>query len=718
MGLGLTEKDFLISVFLTCKQLIAKREREREMELQHFSHIHPLLFIEDPINENKKVANCSGCGELVSGPSFSCMACGFYLDKTCGEAPSELAHPFHRDHSLNLLTSKPRCRCHFCGKDCENFLYHCSSCELSLHIKCALFLYKFARKKIGDLQIAHIDPLIPTENIHPERLKEAKCFACQKPLLDSQSQAYLSLDSGFYLHKLCLPLEIEINHLSHRQHSLFLQFRRKHCQICNENTPTFSSLQLRPGIGLVYYCETCQFACDIKCLALVPPIVDEASIHQHPLSRCFRQVPFICDACGTSGNTVSYICSTCGLTIHRNCLALPRFIDSQGHHHPLSHKYFIADDECGAVECGICHEEVNKVHGSYYCSECKFVVHVPCAIDNPLTYRAIKSREAYQKLINEGPSDSMDPLFIVVKEIKLGENVINIEIKHFGHAHNLVLSEEEGEYEKWCDGCSLLITTPFYHCLQCDFFLHKSCAELQRKKRVFFAEDQEGPFHLTSYDIFLCSYCESLCSGFAYQCQKNSFVVSCIRCSEVSLMPYTSPGHKHPLFCYRPSGFSKRHGYGPCNACGGTTDLGAIYRCKVCNFNLHYPCVFLPQVVRHRCDEYRLKLTYHEENDYSEYLYCDICEEKRDPNNWFYHCATCDTSAHLVCILKDLPFVKRGSRLFNERIHPQTLVFMQREAYQCPAEICTLCGQPCLDLALVCSVAGCNYIRHLQCTLA
>ena len=168
------------------------------MELQHFSHEHPLVFIEERSHESEKVY-CSGCGELVSGPNFSCVECGFYLDKQCAEAPSEMNHPFHSNHSFTLLKKQPYsggCTCSFCDQTCENFVYHCS-CDLDLHIKCALFSYNIAEKRIAEFQhIARIDPLISTEN-RTEKLKKAECFACWKPLLDSE---YFSPDCGFYLH--------------------------------------------------------------------------------------------------------------------------------------------------------------------------------------------------------------------------------------------------------------------------------------------------------------------------------------------------------------------------------------------------------------------------------------------------------------------------------------------------------------------------------------
>ncbi|MBA0729952.1 hypothetical protein Golax_000094, partial [Gossypium laxum] len=59
------------------------------MELHHhFSHEHPLEFIEEHNLKSEK-ANCSGCGEQASGPSYCCTECEFYLDKKCFEASPE-----------------------------------------------------------------------------------------------------------------------------------------------------------------------------------------------------------------------------------------------------------------------------------------------------------------------------------------------------------------------------------------------------------------------------------------------------------------------------------------------------------------------------------------------------------------------------------------------------------------------------------------------------
>ncbi|XWS07804.1 hypothetical protein CRYUN_Cryun41cG0022300 [Craigia yunnanensis] len=444
------------------------------MELQHFSHNHPLVFIDEPSHESEKAYYCSGCGEVISGPRFSCVKCGFHLDENCAKAPSEINHPFHRNHSLNLLASSP---------------------------------------------------------------------------------------------------------------------------------------------------------------------------------------------------------------------------------------YAVENEECGTLECGFCHEEVNKECGSYYCSECKFILHVNCALQETDWYEKIESINAYEKL-NENAklvADTMDPSLFVIKEIRLGKNVINTDIKHFSHGHNLIHNDEVKDH-RCCNGCSQLIETSFYSCLQCDFFLHKSCAELPRKKQIWH-HFHRYPLDLISICVFVCRCCASKCIGFAYKCMKHLCERHfCVRCAEDS-PTYTSQGHKHLLYA-----FVRYRGL--CNACGGRIDDdGIMYRCKGFDFNVHSDCAVFPQTARHKCDEHFLTLTYHDDNDNPDCHYCDICEGERCPNNWFYHCAICDNSAHPKCVVGNFPFLMLGS-IFVESDHPHSLVFVQNRR---PYPECCKCGQPCSDLALECSKTKCKYITHWRC---
>ncbi|KAG4181256.1 hypothetical protein ERO13_A10G215556v2, partial [Gossypium hirsutum] len=456
--------------------------------LSHFSHVHPLVFNDGSSHESEEVY-CCACGELVSGPRFSCVDCGFHLDKNYAEAPVEMNHLFHRKHNLKLMTSSPYVEgnpiCGFCNNICEKFVYHCY-CNLVFHIKCAFLSYKFLVKNFREL--AHQDKPISSE-CHSQELKRVQCFACQKSFLESD---YISHDSRFYLHKKCFELPLEISHPFHRYHSLFLQFNSDHllCQICQETQHQ----------GLVYCCSICKFVLHIECVS-PPPIIEDLSTHEHPFTRCLRELSFNCDVCGTSGNYVSYICLECNLMIHKKCISLPRFIKSIFHDHPISHKYFVVDNECTTHDCLNCHEEVNMACGSYNCSNCKFIIHVNCVDKDARWYYKIKSKDDFDKLLNAMLEvGTMNPSFFVRKMIKVGEKMINIEIEHFSHQHNLVLSDEVKE-RRYCDGCSRLILTSFYGCLECDFFLHKSCAELPKKKQIWGLFHQD-PFVLTPSCIF------------------------------------------------------------------------------------------------------------------------------------------------------------------------------------------------------------------------
>ncbi|MBA0869629.1 hypothetical protein Goshw_000793, partial [Gossypium schwendimanii] len=452
------------------------------MELHHhFSHEHPLEFIEEHNLKSEK-ANCSGCGEKVSGPSYSCTECEFYLDKKCFEASPEVNHPFHPNHSLKLLASPPYIGlwaiCAFCDRRCENFVYHCS-CKLDLHVKCALFSKTIAENKIGELEgVSQKDLLVSSENGSKEH-EETNCFACRKPLLDSP---FISFDSRFHLHKKCLDLPIEVNHLFHSQHPLVLQFnsQRLPCQICQITQPrglvyccspceftlhiacverptrinhpchrdhplilqlNFKSLLCQicretQALSPAYYCSACKFGVHVRCVSPKPSIKGE--IHEHPFTLFWRQVPFICDACGTSGACTSYICSPCGLIVHESCISLQPIIKRFPRHgHSISHTFILGKYEIKSGKCKICHEEVNSKHGCYCCSDCNYIVHTNCGIE---AYR-------WYEIFDDGSEENGELLnnsaFVVIRETKLGDNiVIPTEIKHLSHPHNLIFSND------------------------------------------------------------------------------------------------------------------------------------------------------------------------------------------------------------------------------------------------------------------------------------
>ncbi|XVF83489.1 hypothetical protein PTKIN_Ptkin16aG0492300 [Pterospermum kingtungense] len=283
---------------------------------------------------------------------------------------------------------------------------------------------------------------------------------------------------------------------------------------------------------------------------------------------------------------VSNMCSTCGLTVHKKCISLPPIIQFYQHRHPIFHTvaYFLEKQEFKTWECRICYEEVNTEHGSYFCSKCNYIVHVNCALEKPNLYYVVDSIET---------DEAVELSF---------KHVTATSIKHFSHDHDLTFSEDIVG-DKKCDGCLLSISASSYYCSQCDFFLHKSCAELPMKKHLWYHHDQR-PLGFTSGCILKCALCDYENSGFTYtcdECKENH-----LRCALVSDIPRCE-GHEHPLPLYRKY-------KALCNACGDS--ITTPYRCKTCNFNFHGYCLRLPLVARHRDDEHPYRLTYQDNSSY------------------------------------------------------------------------------------------------------
>ena len=146
-------------------------------------------------------------------------------------------------------------------------------------------------------------------------------------------------------------------------------------------------------------------------------------------------------------------------------------------------------------------------YGFYYCLSCDFVAHLDCAMDK-------ENREDINllKITNESKNDdleldgSINSKTYMVKKINVGEDGIEIaiEIKHFSHEHDLKLADE-AEKSKKCDGCLRVILPPFYSCTKCNFFLHKSCIELPRKKQQPLTLLPKSPYRAK---WFFCNACD------------------------------------------------------------------------------------------------------------------------------------------------------------------------------------------------------------------
>ncbi|XP_039060939.1 uncharacterized protein LOC120205065 [Hibiscus syriacus] len=262
----------------------------------------------------------------------------------------------------------------------------------------------------------------------------------------------------------------------------------------------------------------------------------------------------------------------------------------------------------------------------------------------------------------------------------------------------------EEETDRRCDGCMLPVSTLFYYCSEseCHFYLHKHCAELPRVKRHWF---RQSPANLDSRSFTYCDLCLRYCSGFFYEIRGLDV---CLRCAEVRDV-IEFQGHEHLLFY----DFKCRE---RCNGCGADPGPYGAFRCGKCSFTLDFKCLSLPQSVVHKIDQHQLNLTYHDDNDYSKHLHCDICEVKRDRSLWYYCCSICDTSAHPDCILGEFPFLKYGITLSPRYWHTHRHdVQFHRKAEGYPN--CLFCGQRCRREIVKCAESTCNYIAHFECSI-
>ncbi|XP_057506739.1 protein VACUOLELESS GAMETOPHYTES-like [Actinidia eriantha] len=227
-------------------------ERERE-RIQHFSHKHPLIFSGEKNGDGEEIL-CNGCCQKISGASYSCKNCSFFLHKLCAELPVEMKHLMHPEHPLSLSSlpyyfycSKP---CNACGKYLKAFTYHCSLCDFDLDLVCA-------SRALSIVHERHKHPLIP--QLSPASFE---CYACGTK---DEDVSYLCNTCGFWIHEGCASLPPTIKHSGHN-HPLTLSYdgdiskwEWNQCKVCLKKTGTE---------GWFYGCRGCHYVVHLKCILL------------------------------------------------------------------------------------------------------------------------------------------------------------------------------------------------------------------------------------------------------------------------------------------------------------------------------------------------------------------------------------------------------------------------------------------------------------------
>ncbi|XP_056845401.1 uncharacterized protein LOC108806504 isoform X4 [Raphanus sativus] len=506
------------------------------------------------------------------------------------------------------------------------------------------------------------------------------CSGCSE--IKSDAQGYFRFECNFYVHKECAESPLEIDHPSH-SHPLKLRwcgppgYSDKCCCLCGE------TLRL-----LVYHCSTCNFSLDTACARKDEiPSIDYPKAHEHRLHLLAKRVSFPC-ACGKDIPGAPYLCHQCNFMIHRDCLVLPRVIHLTRHKHRISRSYFIGP---GKFSCGVCRLELDWRYGGYRCSICPdYVIHLRCATRDDVW----DGIDHYGKPEEE---EEIEEPFQV-----LDDNLI----KHFSHEH--VLKFNEGglvcHEATHCSACALPVYfDAFYICWVCDYVLHETCANLPRKlrhelhKHTLTLRPNTTPDEEHGYNLFHCTVCKRLCSGFKYVCSKPCDVQIDVRCTSVR-EPFIHESHpQHQLFFTSPEAKY-------CGACGA--NASTVLNCVDCGFALGYDCATLPNKVKHKCDRHFLSVCYGEEA--SGQYWCEACERKVNPSTRFYTCEDCSSTLHIKCVIGEFTFWRPGKMAISRyevAIVPN--VFASRP-------YCYMCQSRCEDTTGVIYISG-EYICSSRC---
>ncbi|KAG7968487.1 hypothetical protein I3843_08G157800 [Carya illinoinensis] len=454
--------------------------------------------------------------------------------------------------------------------------------------------------------------------------------------------------------------------------------------------------------GYTYECSHCDFFLDKKCALL--PLTIKAEIHDHHLILLRKSFPFTCDTCEKESKCMSYFCITCSFVVHTQCAFIPSTLKVISHNHPLSLnlKYSPQLNQFENQQiCQLCVRKVDTKYQAYYCSSCDCAAHPRCAAKIDIRDETFDPELKDDQPIEThllGSDESTDTLAQIVDKINLGNGKAEIvtEIKHVWHEHHLKLGVELENNEK-CDGCAQYLSTPqYYCCLQCKFFLHKSCADLPTKKlhplhKHPLTLQPTKKLQYYSPEIFGCDACSRLCNGLSYRCDDCRFQLD-VPCSLIPTK-FTHEGHQHALFLILSSG---NEGFGKCTSCGESRRL--LIRCADCEFSMDMECATLPLTTKYGHYEQPFILSYTVEDHNSAGYYCDICEKERDPKHWFYYCEDLQFAAHPRCILGDLPRIKFG-RTYTYDVHEHPLTFVERTKYH---PNCRACGHSEDPLIYVC----------------
>jgi hypothetical protein len=312
----------------------------------------------------------------------------------------------------------------------------------------------------------------------------------------------------------------------------------------------------------------------------------------------------VCSGCDKSVCGPTYKCSHCNFFLHKSCAELPREI-----HHPLHPYHTLSIHAPARSTCDACDKGCERCF-FYRCNRCDFDIDIECASS---------------WLPNTKAS------------------------RHFSHEEHPLMFVEEFENDEEiqvivCSGCDQSIYAPAYKCSLCNFFLHKSCAELSPE-----IQHPVHPNHTLVLQVpsksKICDVCRRDCDRcFFYHCNSCDFNLD-IECSSI-WQSNIEDGHQHEFVLI----FQQIHF--TCELCGEDRNSTAQV-CRICQLFVHTACTQKPRSIRIRADRrhlltliYSLGKVIKEQDDH---VFCQLCYKKISLKYASYYCQQCDFVAHLSC---------------------------------------------------------------------
>lgn len=168
---------------------------------------------------------------------------------------------------------------------------------------------------------------------------------------------------------------------------------------------------------------------------------------------------------------------------------------------------------------------------------------------------------------------------------------------HLSHDHALGLTNSPPPQNARCFGCKLCLLpgTDYYHCKSCPFFLHRLCFNMPRKLRLPAHPDHCLTLLATSSSSqgnSTCKACQQLVDGsFCYSCALCSISYHALCSALPPSIAITSHPHVLKLVFSLPYEFR-------CDLCNKPSYRGWLYRCSLCEFDIHLNCA----ISCHRAD--------------------------------------------------------------------------------------------------------------------